>query len=90
MLRLSVFSSASATTLKLYGMLDGSRVDELEHCWQILRMTRGGRPIRVELADRKHIGCRGEELLAAMRREGVIIVECDRRICSQTKRRLGQ
>ena len=90
MLRLSVFSSASGTTLKLYGMLDGSRVDELERCWQILRMTRGDRPLCVELAARKHVGCRGEELLAAMRREGVIIVECDRRTCSQAKRRLGQ
>lgn len=79
MLRLSVFSTALGMTLKLYGLLDGSRVDELERCWQILRMTRGKRLMCVDLADVKRVGRRGKELLAAMRRDGIVIVERDRK-----------
>jgi hypothetical protein len=75
MLKFSILSTASGMTLKLYSMLDGPRVDELERCWQILRMTRGERAMCVDLADVKHVGRRGEELLAAMRRDGIVIVE---------------
>lgn len=75
MLKISVFSTASGTILKLAGLLAGSGVGELESCWDILRATSGPRPICVDLCEVTKIKRRGEELLDLMRHDGVVIVE---------------
>ncbi|HWB12740.1 MAG TPA: hypothetical protein VG826_26175 [Pirellulales bacterium] len=75
MLRISVFSSASGTTLKLTGALCDSSADQLESCWQTLKATAGGRPICVNLNDVLQVGGAAEELLDRMRKDGVIVVD---------------
>ncbi len=76
MLRISVVSTTSGVALKLAGILSGPGVDELENCWKILRLVGPDRPMCVELAEVTQISFPGEELVGAMRSEGVVIVDC--------------
>lgn len=75
MLKISVVSTASGTTLKLAGLLANPCVDELKTCWEILRAISGERPIYVDLSEVTRVRRRGKELLDLMRHEGVVIVE---------------
>jgi hypothetical protein len=75
MLKISVVSTASGTTLKLAGLLASPCVDELKTCWEILRAISGERPIFVDLSEVTRVRRRGKELLDRMRCEGVVIVE---------------
>lgn len=77
MLNVCVVSSAAGTTIMLYGALEGPKVDELERCWEILRVICRDRPICVEFKCPVRVGHRGEELLAMMRRDGVVVIERD-------------
>jgi hypothetical protein len=75
MLRISVFSSPSGTSLRLKGVLCAASADQLESCWQILRATGGDRPICVNLDDVWRVSRAGKELLDQMRTDGVIVVD---------------
>jgi ABC-type transporter Mla MlaB component len=85
MLKTSVLSNASGTTLKLEGLLVGSSVDELENLWQILRVTARQRPICVDLDDVKQLSGAAIELLDLMREDGVVVVDRGHRASRPSK-----
>lgn len=76
MLKITILSTASTTTLKLEGALIGPWVDELERCWHILG-TSGRRAMCVDLASLTRVGPGGKELLGWMHQEGVALVSGD-------------
>ncbi len=79
MLKMTVISGAVGTTLKLEGVLSGPDVDELDRCCGILQAIGGGRPLCVDLTDLMSASPEGMDLLDLLRRDGLMVVEGDRR-----------
>jgi uncharacterized membrane protein YtjA (UPF0391 family) len=79
MLKITVFSTALGTTLKLEGKLSGPWVRELESCWGSLRAVAGTRPLCVDLTAVGYVSSAAKELLDLMRHDGAVIVGCDNR-----------
>lgn len=70
MLRITVHTEGTQTTLELEGRLTGPWVAELHHAWQEAGMS-GGRSIVVNLAAVSYVDADGKRLLSDMCRTGV-------------------
>jgi ABC-type transporter Mla MlaB component len=70
MLRITVHSQETRTTLELEGRLTGPWVAELRQAWQESGLP-GGRPIVVNLAAVSYVDAEGKRLLSDMCRAGI-------------------
>jgi ABC-type transporter Mla MlaB component len=77
MLRITLHDESGSLTFQLEGKLVGPWVQELEQCWQRRRVGRPEPVVRVDLTGVTSIDAAGEELLAAVFREGAELVACD-------------
>lgn len=81
-LKITVFSTAAATTLKLEGALTGRWLDELKNCWAALRASVGRRPLRLDISDLTHTSFSGIELLRSLYEDGAhLVAGGDARTC---------
>ena len=73
MLRVTIHDSANELRLHLEGRLAGPWVREAFLCWDTAQSTVAGRRVVVDLRDVVFVDPAGEQLLAAMHRQGVIL-----------------
>ena len=70
MLRVTIHDSAVELRFHLEGRVAGAWVRELALCWETARSTIAGRRVVVDLEDVGFVDADGEQLLAAMHRQG--------------------
>ncbi len=70
MLRVTIHDTAVGLRFHLEGRLAGDWVREAALCWETARSPTAGRPVVVDLDDVGFVDAEGEQLLAAMHRQG--------------------
>jgi anti-anti-sigma regulatory factor len=70
MLRVTIHDSAVEVRFQLEGRLAGAWVQEAALCWETAQSKIAGRPVVVDLEDVEFVDAEGEQLLAAMHRDG--------------------
>ncbi|MBZ5583065.1 MAG: hypothetical protein LAQ30_12850 [Acidobacteriia bacterium] len=73
MLRVTIHDTAVELHLHLEGRLAGPWVREAALCWETAQSTIAGRAVTVDLQDVEFVDADGEQLLAAMHRQGVTL-----------------
>lgn len=74
MLRIDIQHGNESTSFTVAGKLIGAWVGELEKCWRTETATTACKSIFVNLASVTFVDSTGRELLAKMRRQGVVLV----------------
>ncbi len=73
MLRVTIHDSAVELLLHLEGRLVGPWVQEAALCWETAQSIIAGRRVVVDLQDVGFVDAEGEQLLAAMHRQGATL-----------------
>ena len=73
MLKITLHDSAKELRFRLEGKLSGLWVKELRQCWQTARSTTQQRETVLDLSELDFVDSEGQELLAEMDREGVVL-----------------
>ncbi|HKS41790.1 MAG TPA: STAS domain-containing protein [Blastocatellia bacterium] len=74
MLRIDIQHKNESTSFTVAGKLTGAWVEELEKCWRTETATANCKSILVNLASVTFVDSAGRELLAKMRKQGVVLV----------------
>ena len=74
MLRIDIQHGNESTSFTVAGKLTGAWVEELEKCWRTETATAASKSILVNLASVTFVDSTGRELLAKMRKQGVVLV----------------
>ncbi len=74
MLRIDIQHGNESTSFTVAGKLTGAWVEELEKCWRTETATANCKSILVNLASVTFVDSTGRELLAKMRKQGVVLV----------------
>jgi anti-anti-sigma regulatory factor len=74
MLRIDIQHGNESTSFTVAGKLMGAWVEELEKCWRTATATATCKSILVNLASVTFVDPTGRELLAKMRKQGVVLV----------------
>ena len=74
MLRIDIQRGTESTSFTVAGKLTGAWVEELEKCWRTETAAADRKSILVNLASVTFVDSTGRELLAKMRKQGVVLV----------------
>ena len=77
MLRITVHDEPGALTFQLEGRLAGHWVRVLEECWQSALARQRQPTLRVDLTEVTSIDAAGRACLAALHREGTVLIAAD-------------